>query len=120
MTAPLRLLTKLAQATSDANAVYRETVCNQSAQRWELLTNEQQRDALMAIQRTLEKRPDTAEAAHEAWVEDRVKGGWQLAPDEDRAEKKTPYLVPWSELDPIGQAKSTLFLAIVKPFYGMF
>jgi hypothetical protein len=38
-----------------------------------------------------------AEMEHERWVTERVRGGWKLG-ELDRPRKRSPYLVPWSDL----------------------
>lgn len=118
MVANTQLLVKIAQATSDANAVFRETVCGESATPWETMDNEERRAVVMTIGAALEKRYESAEASHAAWLERKRTEGWELGETEDRAKKISPYLVEWAELSLQGRAKAALFISIVKPFYG--
>lgn len=39
-----------------------------------------------------------AEIEHARWVVERLRLGWKLGPKKDDREKKSPYLIPWSEL----------------------
>lgn len=114
-----QLLVKIAQATSDANAVFRETVCGESATPWESMDNDERRAVVMTIASALEKRYDSAEASHAAWLERKRTEGWELGETEDRVKKISPYLVEWAELSLYGRAKAALFVSIIKPFYGV-
>jgi hypothetical protein len=118
MVAQLRLLSRLAQATSDANAIYRETVCAEQSSPWDTLDNEEQRKVTMIVAKALEKRFESGEAAHASWLKDHQDDGWSLGESEDREKKQSPYMVEWAELPAAGRAKAELFVAIVRPFYG--
>lgn len=39
-----------------------------------------------------------AEAAHEVWMEGKVKAGWQYAPETDKAAKLHSCIIPYSQL----------------------
>lgn len=118
MVANTHLLVRLAQSTSDANAVFRETVCGESATPWEQMDNDERRQVVTTIAAALEARYDSAEASHTAWLERKRKDGWSFGETEDREKKITPYLTEWAELPMQGRAKAALFVSILKPFYG--
>ena len=118
MVANTQLLVRLAQATSDANAVFRETVCGETATPWASMDNEERRQVVMTIASALEARYDSAEASHAAWLERKRKDGWELGETEDREKKISPYMTEWAELPMQGRAKAALFVSILKPFYG--
>lgn len=118
MAAQLRLLTRLAQATSDANAIYREAACAEHGSPWQTLDNDEQRKVTMIVAKALDKRFENGEAAHASWLKDHQDDGWSLGESEDREKKQSPYMVEWAELSAAGRAKAELFVAIVKPFYG--
>lgn len=40
-----------------------------------------------------------AEAEHGRWILERLEAGWQLDPVKDVAQKRSPYLVPWNQLE---------------------
>ncbi|MGD2154268.1 MAG: NAD-binding protein [Gemmatimonadales bacterium] len=46
---------------------------------------------------------------HERWVKERLRNGWTRGP-RNPAEKTTPYLVPWDELDEATQDNDRLFI----------
>lgn len=52
----------------------------------------------------------TLEDAHEAWVMWKVLEDWTYAPVKDNAAKKTPYLVPFPELDPVIAAYDQVYV----------
>ena len=39
-----------------------------------------------------------AEAAHEVWMDGKIRDGWVYAPETDKAQKKHACLIPYSEL----------------------
>jgi hypothetical protein len=40
-----------------------------------------------------------AKAEHERWCAERTRAGWELAPERDHGDNRSPYLKPWDELD---------------------
>lgn len=119
MPAPLKLASRLAQAVSEANSVYRQYATSEPGRAWATMTNDEQRDVLLAVARTLELRTASAEECHAEWLKHREAAGWKYAEVMDPEKKESPYMMPWEQLKPEGKAKSELYLAILKLFYGV-
>lgn len=119
MPAPLKLISRLAQAVSEANSVYRQYATNEPGRPWMTMTNDEQRELVLAVGRTLELRTDTPEACHVEWMKVREAEGWKYGEVLNPEAKESPYMMPWDQLIPEGKAKAELYLAILKPFYGV-
>ena len=64
----------------------------------ELAHKDDERDAVLEFSE--EEITDLAILEHDDWCEEREGTGWTLGPKKDEKKLITPYLVPWTELDP--------------------
>lgn len=71
------------------------------------------------INRIIENPAETPEQNHNEWMKFRASEGWVYGPIKDMEKKTHPCMVPYSALGPFQQSKDSLFLSIVRTYFGL-
>jgi hypothetical protein len=62
------------------------------------VTSETEADGATSVKLSSEERERMAEREHARWNLERLRSGWRYGPKKNVAEKRTPWLVPWTQL----------------------
>jgi hypothetical protein len=85
---------------------------------WIYAENWQKESAVKGVEFAI-ANPDAPDSAqHDAWMRDKIVGGWVYGPVKDADKKTHPCLVPFVQLPTMEQAKDSLFRATVKVLAG--
>lgn len=71
------------------------------------------------VRRVLENPKETAEENHNAWMAYKAAEGWTWGPVKNATAKTHPCLVSFDALSPVDKAKDTIFLNIVREYFGL-
>lgn len=104
--------TEIAQAVHEAVRVIQNATGEEVAPHWEDAPGWMQESTKLGV--IAAARGTTPEASHEAWMRHRLADGWTLGPTKDTANKVSPNLVPYDQLDDAQKAKDHVLVAIVE------
>jgi hypothetical protein len=66
---------------------------------WTHLTPEEQRSTIESVIDTLKDPSQSPSQSHNKWMARKAKQGWSYGPDRNEACQRSPFMLPWSELD---------------------
>lgn len=106
----------IAKICHEANRAWCEENGDPSQRPWEKAADWQQDSAIKGVDFAL-ANPDAPDSAqHDAWMADKISGGWVYGDVKDAETKTHPCLVPFDQLPPEQQIKDRLFRNIVRTF----
>jgi hypothetical protein len=103
----------IARVCHQANKAWCEANRDFSQKDWEDAEEWQQDSAITGVRFRLENPDAKEDAQHNAWMEDKIKGGWVYGEVKDAEAKTHPCIVPFNQLPEFQQKKDKLFCAIV-------
>lgn len=103
----------IAMACHEANRVWCLANGDDSQKEWDQAKDWQRESAVKGVEFRL-ANPDAGEdTQHNAWMKDKVDGGWVFGEVKDEEVKTHPCIVPFGQLPEFQQKKDKLFCAIV-------
>lgn len=106
-------ITQIAKVCHDANKSLCEASGDFSQKSWEGAEQWQKDSAEAGVRFRIQNQNAPPSAQHEAWMEDKIAGGWIYGEIKDAEAKTHPCIVPYHELPLIQRAKDHLFQSIV-------
>lgn len=108
-------LNAIAQVAHEANRAMQEILGEEVSPEWAEAPDWMRSSITDGIRGAIEGR--TPEESHEAWMAERLAGGWRLGYPKSVEEKISPNLVPYAELPPGQRAKDRLLIAIATTLF---
>lgn len=106
----------IAKICHQANKAFCETHGEYSQSDWERAPEWQKESAIKGVRFALENTDAGFSAQHDAWVADKLAGGWKFGQIKNPEKKEHPCIVPFHELPWHQQLKDVLFRDIVTAF----
>ena len=103
----------IAKVCHEANRALCEVNGDNSQKEWYLASAWQQDSAVDGVVFRLQNPNAPDSAQHDAWMADKVRGGWTYGPEKDPVKMTHPCLVPYDQLPEFQKKKDALFRAIV-------
>lgn len=104
---------RIACVCHQANKAWCEFEGDFSQKDWEDAEQWQRDSAINGVKFRLENPDAGPDAQHNAWMADKIAGGWIYGEVKDTEKKTHPCLVPFDQLPWFQQKKDKLFIAIV-------
>lgn len=108
----------IARVAHEVNRAYCQALGDDSQPPWAEAPDWQRQSALNGVELHLANDQLGPEASHEAWMAEKVEGGWIYGPTKDPEKKEHPCIVPFAELPREQQAKDYIFRAVVHALSG--
>lgn len=86
---------------------------------WEKLEQSLRDSVIKAVRVCTEKNCKTPQDCHNAFIETKMEQGWQYGPVKIESEKRSPLMIPFTELPLIHQKETSLFCAILNAVNGV-
>ena len=107
---------EIARICHEANRAYCQLLGDNTQLPYDLAPEWQRESIVKGVEYKL-NNPDTpVSALHDAWMQEKLKAGWQYGPVKDAEKLLHPCLVPYDQLPIEQQQKDHLFAAIVLSF----
>jgi hypothetical protein len=113
-TAPTVDIAQIAKVCHEANRAYSQTLGDNSLKSWEECDQAQRDSIIQGVLFRINNPDESPGAAHNAWMENKLKNGWKFGSLLNRDAKMHPCIVPFEDLLPSLQVKDGLFSGIVK------
>jgi hypothetical protein len=101
-----------ARAAHEANHGYCRAIGDGSQTDWDAAPYWQRESCRKGVAGAL--AGNTPEKQHEAWMADKLAGGWVYGPVKDPEKLTHPCLVPYAELPPEQRVKDAIYVAVVR------
>jgi len=109
-------LRQIAKVCHEANKVYCASIGDKSQVPWKDAPQWQKDSAINGVKLHLNSPTSTPEDSHNAWMTEKLAGGWVHGEKKSEKKKKHPCLVPYKDLPAEQKVKDYLFVAIAKSF----
>ena len=103
----------IARVCHEANRAYCQSIGDDSQLPWGEAAAWQRESEIKGVEYALANPDAPASAQHEAWLSDKLAGGWVYGEVKDAEKKTHPCCVPYEQLPVEQQKKDALFKAIV-------
>jgi hypothetical protein len=103
----------IARVCHQANKAWCEASGDLSQKDWDDAEEWQRDSARKGVEFRLANPNAPDSAQHDAWMKDKIAGGWKFGEVKDSQAKTHPCLVPFESLPEFQRKKDTLFSAIV-------
>ena len=104
---------QIARVAHQVNRAYCQSIGDHSQRPWDEAEAWQRESAIAGVIKVIDEPDTTPKDSHEAWMLEKIKGGWTYGAVKDSQQKTHPCLVPYEDLPSKDIAKDYIFITVV-------